>query len=127
MEQHRNVQPLSVGEVLAGNERGHRWRGITIDLGQNAAYHRSNAVEIGQVDEVIRCLDALREVKGVSKAALARQIARNPSSIRRLFTQDVRPELILIVQIAEQLDADIKDVPRRAADRRRVEERATAP
>lgn len=86
-----------------------------------AEYERASR-EIAQVDAVIRSLDALREAKGLSKADLARDVARNPSSIRRLFTQDVSPELILIAQLAERLDADVTIVPRKPADRRRVKE-----
>ena len=63
--------------------------------------------EIDQIDKVIRTLDKLREDAGLSKVALARNIGRNPSSIRRLFTAASNPELHLIAQIAEELDADI--------------------
>jgi transcriptional regulator with XRE-family HTH domain len=63
--------------------------------------------EIDQIDKVIRTLDKLREDAGLSKAALARNIGRNPSSIRRLFTAASNPELHLIAQIAEELDADV--------------------
>ncbi|MGA2008735.1 MAG: helix-turn-helix transcriptional regulator [Solirubrobacteraceae bacterium] len=65
--------------------------------------------EIEQVDAVIRSLDQLRVDAGVSKAELARRIGRNPSSIRRLFTaRGARPELPLIVSIADELGARVE-------------------
>lgn len=83
-----------------------------------AEYERARS-EIEQIDSVVRSLDQLRESTGMSKADLARRIGRNPSSIRRLFTAASNPELRLVVQIANDLDADIIVVPRR-------KERATA-
>ncbi len=71
--------------------------------------------EIDQVDAVIRQLDRLREEAGISKAALARNIGRDPSSIRRLFTASGNPELLLVASIAEDLDAEIRVVPRKRA------------
>jgi DNA-binding XRE family transcriptional regulator len=69
--------------------------------------------EIEQIDSVVRSLDQLRESTGMSKTDLARRIGRNPSSIRRLFTSASNPELRLVMQIANDLDADIIVVPRR--------------
>ena len=90
-----------------------------------AEYERA-AREIAQVDAVMRNLDALRQAHELSKAELARRVHRNPSSIRRVFTQQVNPELLLVAQLAESLDADIKIVPRKQADRRRVRELTAA-
>ena len=70
---------------------------------------------IDQVDSVIRELDELRESAGLSKAGLARRIGRDPSSIRRLFTARSNPELLLVASIAEDLDADVRVVPRNTA------------
>ncbi|MGA2471543.1 MAG: helix-turn-helix transcriptional regulator [Solirubrobacteraceae bacterium] len=65
--------------------------------------------EIEQIDAVIRSLDQLRVDAGISKTELARRIGRNPSSIRRLFTaQTARPELPLIVSIADELGARVE-------------------
>ncbi len=77
-----------------------------------AEYERVRG-EIEQIDSVVRSLDELRESKKTSKTDLARRIGRNPSSIRRLFTASSNPELRLVVQIANDLDADIVVVPRR--------------
>jgi DNA-binding XRE family transcriptional regulator len=74
-------------------------------------YNRARA-EIAQVDAVIRQLDELREEAGISKAELARRVGRNPSSIRRLFTANVNPELLLVASIATDLNAELKIVPK---------------
>jgi DNA-binding XRE family transcriptional regulator len=73
-----------------------------------AEYERARQ-EIEQIDAVIRSLDELREDAGLSKAELARRVGRNPASIRRLFTaEQARPELPLIISIANALDASIE-------------------
>ncbi len=91
-----------------------------------AEYERARS-EIEQIDSVVRSLDQLRESTGMSKTDLARRIGRNPSSIRRLFTAASNPELRLVVQIANDLDADIIVVPRRKKrDRLKDTERASA-
>ena len=91
-----------------------------------AEYERARS-EIEQIDSVVRSLDQLRESTGMSKTDLARRIGRNPSSIRRLFTAASNPELRLVVQIANDLDADIIVVPRRnKRDRLKETERASA-
>ncbi len=85
-----------------------------------AAYERA-AREIAQVDEVIRKLDALRVEQNMSKAELARRVARNPSSIRRLFTShQARPEFPLLANIADVLGAELTVVRREAGDSKRV-------
>jgi len=77
-----------------------------------AAYERA-ARELAQTDALIRELDSLRTDLGISKAELARRVNRNASSVRRLFTaSQVRPELPLIVALADALDAEVRVVPR---------------
>jgi ribosome-binding protein aMBF1 (putative translation factor) len=79
-----------------------------------AAYERA-AREVAQTDAVIRQLDLLRVDLGISKAELARRVNRNASSVRRLFTAgQVRPELPLIVALADALGAELRIVPRTA-------------
>jgi ribosome-binding protein aMBF1 (putative translation factor) len=76
-----------------------------------ATYERA-AREVAQTDAVIRQLDALRADLGISKAELARRVDRNASSVRRLFTaSQVRPELPLIVALADALGAELRVVP----------------
>lgn len=84
-----------------------------------AEYDRARR-EIDQVDSVIRQLNALREAARLSKAELARNIDRDPASIRRLFTAKSNPELMLVASIAEDLGADIRIVPRKAKRAARV-------
>ena len=83
-----------------------------------AEYGRTRR-KIDQVDSVIRQLDELREAAGLSKAELARHIGRDPSSIRRLFTAESNPELLLVASIAEDLGAQVRVVPRSSGRRRR--------
>lgn len=97
-----------------------RRQGWLADEATRAEYERARS-EIEQTDAVIRSLDELREDAGMSKAELARRVGRNPASIRRLFTaEQVRPELPLIISIANALDAsiEIKHRPRRASRKR---------
>ena len=76
--------------------------------------------EIDQVDSVVRQLDELRAAAGLSKAELARRIGRDPSSIRRLFTAQANPELLLVASIAEDLGAEVRIVPRPTRRRRKA-------
>ncbi len=77
-----------------------------------AEYERARH-EIEQIDTVIRSLDELRVDAGMSKAELARRVGRNPASIRRLLTaEQARPELPLIISIANALDASVEIKPR---------------
>jgi len=75
---------------------------------------------------VIRSLDQLR-VAGISKAELARRIGRNPSSVRRLVTaQRARPELPVIVSIADELGARLEIAVRSPASGEAGRTRAAA-
>jgi DNA-binding phage protein len=77
------------------------------------AYQRA-ARQTAQIDAVINTLDVLRVDLGLSKAELARRVGRNASSVRRLFTASgSRPELSLIVAIADALDAEVRVMPRK--------------
>ncbi len=69
--------------------------------------------EITTVDAIVNALDQLRAEQGKSKAELAREIGKNPASIRRLLTLDgSNPELRTVVAMANALEADICVVPR---------------
>lgn len=101
-----------------------RRRGWLSDEQTRGEYERARR-EIEQIDAVIRSLDRLREDAGMSKAELARRVGRNPASIRRLFTaEQARPELPLIVSIADALDASVEI--RRRSPRRPRGSRAAA-
>jgi DNA-binding phage protein len=76
-------------------------------------YERA-ARQTAQIDAVINALEARRADLGMSKTELARRAGRNASSVRRLFTASgARPELSLIVALADVLDAEVRVVPRR--------------
>lgn len=75
-----------------------------------AAYKRART-ELAQVNAVVRQLDALREEAGLSKAELARRIGRTDSSIRRLFSAEVNPELRTLAAIAQALGTEIQVKP----------------
>jgi len=107
------------------NKRRQDW---FTDEDTRAEYERARR-EIEQIDTVIRSLDELREDAGMSKAELARRVGRNPASIRRLFTaEQARPELPLIVSIANALDAnvEIKARSRKSSSKRRKRDAAAA-
>jgi DNA-binding XRE family transcriptional regulator len=92
-----------------------------------AEYERTRH-EIEQIDSVIRSLDELREDAGMSKAELARRVGRNPASIRRLFTaEQARPELPLIVSIANALDANVEIKARSRTPARKRRKHDAAP
>jgi hypothetical protein len=88
---------------------GERRRAAWLRDPETRASHERERREIDRIDAVIRSLDQLGLDAGISKAELARRIGRNPSSIRRLFTaRRARPELPLIVSIADELGARVE-------------------
>jgi ribosome-binding protein aMBF1 (putative translation factor) len=105
---------MSTAEPLSHPlDTGHYQRRRTRELQDPAfreAYEQARE-EIAQVDAVMRQLDALREASGVSKAELARLIGRNPSTVRRLFTAEVNPELKTVAAIASVLGARLEITP----------------
>jgi DNA-binding phage protein len=75
--------------------------------------------QINAIDALVNQLDGLRAAQGLTKSALAREIDKNPASVRRLFTAPSNPELRTIVAMADTLDADVVIVPRSRRGRRR--------
>ena len=75
--------------------------------------------EIAALDGIVNELDAMRANLGVSKAALARAIGKNPASIRRLLTASGNPELRTVVAMADALGAEVCIVPRTGRQTRR--------
>jgi DNA-binding phage protein len=76
--------------------------------------------EIETIDAIVNALDGLRDERGLTKADLARQIGKNPASVRRLLTASGNPELRTVVAMANALDADIKIVRRSPGRARRT-------
>ena len=64
-------------------------------------------------------LDELRERNGMTKAALARAIGKNPAAVRRLLTASGNPELGTVVAIAQTLGAELRIVPKASSGPRR--------
>lgn len=95
------TQPLDTGHYQ-------RRRARELEDPTFEAEYRQARAEIAQVDAVMSKLDALREASGISKAELARLIGRNPSTVRRLFTAEVNPELKTIAAIASVLGARLE-------------------
>lgn len=101
-----HTRPTATETLDAGHYQRRRAREMQ-DAAFQEEYRRARA-EIAQVDAIMRQLDSLRESSGVSKAELARLIGRNPSTVRRLFTAEVNPELKTIAAIASALGARIE-------------------
>jgi DNA-binding phage protein len=79
-----------------------------------AEFEREQA-EIAAIDAIVNELDGLRERSGMTKAALARAIDKNPAAVRRLLTASGNPELRTVVAIAQALGAEVRIVPKARA------------
>jgi len=85
-----------------------------MDNPEFAAEYRRARAELAQVNAVVGQLDALREEAGMSKAELARRIGKTDSSVRRLFSAEVNPELRTLAAIAQALGTEIQVKPVRS-------------
>lgn len=83
--------------------------------------------EIEAIDAIVGALDGIRGQRGMSKAELARQIGKNPASVRRTLTAPGNPELRTIVAMAEALNAEVQIVPRSTQGRHKANESANMP
>ena len=80
---------------------------------QGRSDYVSTVREIEMVDTLIRSLDARRIELGISKAELSRRIAREPSTVRRLFIAGgANPEIAFLAEIAEAVGMRITLEPR---------------
>jgi ribosome-binding protein aMBF1 (putative translation factor) len=80
---------------------------------QGRSDYVSTVREIEMVDTLVRTLDARRIELGISKAELSRRIAREPSTVRRLFTAGgANPEIAFLAEIAEAVGLQITLAPR---------------
>jgi DNA-binding phage protein len=102
-----------------------RWLAEQLENPEFRAEYEREAREIAVIDYIVNTLDGLRAESGMSKADLAREIGKNPASVRRLLTAPGNPELRTIVAIAAALDAEIKIVPRRHGRRQASSQRST--
>jgi len=76
--------------------------------------------EIEAIDALVGALDGLRSRRGMTKAELARQIGKNPASVRRILTAPGNPEMRTIVAMAQALGAEVQIVPRDTRSRRKA-------
>jgi len=68
---------------------------------------------IGQIDTVVRALDARRSALKLTKAELARRAGVKPEAIRRLFSAErPNPTLRTLVALAGALDLEFRPEPR---------------
>jgi DNA-binding phage protein len=104
-----------------------RWLAEQLEDPEFRAEYDREGREVAVIDYIVNTLDGLRAESGMSKADLAREIGKNPASVRRLLTAPGNPELRTIVAIAAALDADIKIVPRTRSRRRASSPRSTTP
>jgi DNA-binding phage protein len=104
-----------------------RWLEEQLEDPEFRAEYERERREIAVIDDIVNALDGLRAASGLSKADLAREIGKNPASVRRLLTAPGNPELRTIVAIADVLDAEIRVVPRKRRRRPATDSRRATP
>jgi DNA-binding phage protein len=76
------------------------------------AFERSSQ-QIKAIDEVVRALEAQRELHDISKAELARRAGLPAEAVRRLFTSGrANPTLATVAAIANALEVELVLQPR---------------
>lgn len=94
--------------------------------GRDAEFARAYAAEsarIEAIDSVINALDAARGTERLTKAALARAIGSDPSTVRRLLSSDsANPTLGTVAEVAAALGMKVTLVPMSTEDRVRITE-----
>jgi len=90
------------------------------------AFDRYSA-EIVAIDEFLGALDRRREECGISKAALARAMGKEPATVRKLFSDDAaNPTLRTVLACVEALGLEVELTPRRQAKEVAQEHRAVS-
>jgi transcriptional regulator with XRE-family HTH domain len=99
------------------------WDDLTRDL-EDPEFLREYVVEsmrIITIDSVVNAIDDAREAAGLSKAALARAIQKEPATIRRLLSADnSNPTLGTLAEVAAALGLRITVEPLPQDDRERI-------
>lgn len=76
-----------------------------------------------QSDSIVNALDEARGTQNLSKAALARAVGSDPSTVRRLMSSEsVNPTLGTIAEVAAALGLTVILTPMSADDRTRITE-----
>jgi len=108
-------------EVIAMNEV---FNTLVEREGRDPEFARAFAAEsarIEAIDFVINALDEARGAQKLSKAALARAIGADPSTVRRLLSaESVNPTLGTIAEIAAALGLRVTLAPMSADERTRI-------
>ncbi len=85
--------------------------------------YAAESARIEAIDSVINSLDEARGTAGLSKAALARAIGSDPSTVRRLLSSEsVNPTLGTIAEVAAALGMKVMLAPMSAEERARITE-----
>lgn len=72
--------------------------------------------------DLIRDIESERRRLGMSKAALARKIGKQPAAVRRLLTTECNPELYTLIELADALGLNVT-LSRRRGRPSRVQKR----
>ena len=94
--------------------------------GRDPAFARAYAAEsarIETIDAIINALDEAGSTEKLSKAALARAIGSDPSTVRRLLSSEsVNPTLSTIAEVAAALGMKVTLTPMSKDERTRITE-----
>lgn len=88
-----------------------------------ARAYAAESARIEAIDSIINALDEARGTEKLSKAALARAIGSEPSTVRRLLSSDsVNPTLGTIAEVAAALGLKVTLTPMSRDERTRITE-----
>lgn len=86
-----------------------------------ARAYAAEAARIEAIDSIINALDTARHTENLSKAALARAIGADPSTVRRLLSSEsVNPTLSTIAEVAAALGMKVTLTPMSDDERTRI-------
>src|SRR3954451_6970095 len=82
----RHGQMTTTADNLQDTSLHDRWLSEQLKDPEFRAEFERERREIAVIDDIVNSLDQLRAEHGISKADLAREVGKNPASIRRLLT-----------------------------------------
>lgn len=86
-----------------------------------ARAYAAESARIAAIDTIINTLDEARGLEKMSKAALARAIGADPSTVRRLLSSEsVNPTLSTIAEVAAALGMKVTLTPMSSDERTRI-------
>lgn len=89
-----------------------RWLAKKMESDTFRAAYEQAGKEIDAIDTFMRLVDERRLELGVTKAALARRIGQNETSLRRLLTSGGNPTLKTMLELASELGLTLTLAPR---------------